>query len=137
MQFGFISAGGGTWYTGTLQLLNPGDRVWVKAPGHGFVGVARVTGTAKPAAVFKVQTLNGEVPVLDVAIKGKYHRAETEENCEHFVPVKWLQTVPLDKAIHEVGLFGHQHSVCKPRTPKWRNTVERLKLKFPEYDAAF
>ena len=26
---GYISAGGGAWYTRTLQLLSPGDRVWV------------------------------------------------------------------------------------------------------------
>jgi Endonuclease NucS len=33
MKYGFISAGGGVWYTNTIKLLNPGDRVWVKAPG--------------------------------------------------------------------------------------------------------
>ena len=43
VKYGFISAGGGLWYTKTLQLLNPGDRVWVKAPGYGFVGVCRVS----------------------------------------------------------------------------------------------
>jgi hypothetical protein len=42
-EHGFVSAGGGAWYTKTLQLLGPGDRVWVKVPGQGFVGVGRVT----------------------------------------------------------------------------------------------
>jgi len=32
VQYGFICAGGGPWYTKTLQLLGPGDRVWVKIP---------------------------------------------------------------------------------------------------------
>jgi hypothetical protein len=34
VQYGFISAGGGAWYSRTLQLLNPGNRVWVKVPGR-------------------------------------------------------------------------------------------------------
>ena len=31
-------------------------------------------------------------------------------------------------------MFGNQNTVCKPTTPKWRTTVERLKEKFPDYD---
>jgi hypothetical protein len=44
VQYGFICGGGGSWYSKTLQLLGPGDRVWVKIPGEGFVGVGRATG---------------------------------------------------------------------------------------------
>jgi len=135
MQYGFICAGGGVWYTRTLQLLNPGDRVWVKVPGHGFVGVARVTGPAQPVTAFKATTPSGERPILDVAKGAKYHSQflNDPERCEYFVPVRWLQTVPLQNAIQEVGFFGSQHTVCKPTTPKWRATVERLKEKFPDY----
>lgn len=136
VQYGFISAGGGAWYTKTLQLLKPGDRVCVKAPGYGFVGVARVTGLAQPATTFKVTTPSGEVPILEMAKGGKYHSQflNDPERCEYFVPVQWLQTVPLENAVHEIGLFGSQHSVCKPTTPKWRYTVERLKEKFPDFN---
>jgi hypothetical protein len=134
VKYSFISAGGGPWYTKTLQLLKSGDRVWVKAPGYGFVGVARVMGPTQPAATFKVMTPSGEAPVLEAAKGGKYHDNHDLEKCEYFVPVRWLQTVPLDKAVHEVGLFGSQHSVCKPTTPKWRYTVDRLKQKFPDYN---
>ena len=136
VQYGFVCGGGGAWYSKTLQLLNPADRVWVKAPGYGFVGVARVTGRAQPARTFKVTTPSGELPVLEVAKGGEYHREflNDPERCEYFVPVRWLQTVPLENAVHEVGLFGSQHTVCKPTTPKWRSTVERLKEKFPGYN---
>lgn len=34
------------------------------------------------------------------------------------VPVEWIQTVPLEQAIQEVGMFGNQNTVCKPTTPK-------------------
>jgi hypothetical protein len=133
VKYGFISAGGGRWYTQTLQLLRPGDRIWVKAPSHGFVGVARVTGPVQPAGSFNIMTSSGEVPVLKATKGSKYHNDDPEK-CEYFVPVRWLQTLPLDQAVHEVGLFGSQHTICKPTTPKWRHTVERLKERFPNYN---
>jgi len=136
VDFGFICGGGGAWYSKTLQLLSPDDRVWVKVPGSGFVGVGRVTGRSQPASAFKVHTSEGEIPVLDAAKRGSYHRefVDDPERCEYFVPVRWLQTVPLEKAVQEIGLFGNQNTVCKPTTPKWRSTVERLKEKFPNFN---
>jgi hypothetical protein len=49
---------------------------------------------------------------------GTYHRESVNdpERCEYFVPMRWLQTVPLEKAVKEIGLFGNQNSVCKPTT---------------------
>ncbi len=137
MEFGFICGGGGAWYSRTLQLLNPGDRVWVKVPGAGFVGVGRVTGRSQPASTFKVVTPNGEVPVLEAARRGSYHGEylSDPERCEYFVSIKWLQTVPVQMAVQEIGLFGNQNTVCKPTAPRWRSTVERLKAKFPHFDA--
>jgi len=136
VQYGFISAGGGTWFTKTLELLCPGDRVWARVPGLGFVGVGRITGRVQPAASFQVTRPDGLVPVLEAAKRANYCRelANDLELCEYFVPIRWLQTVPLEGAIQEIGLFGNQNTVCKPKTPKWRSTVERLKLKFPKFD---
>jgi hypothetical protein len=136
VKYGFISGGGGAWYSRTLQLLNPGDRVWVKVPGRGFVGVGRVTGRSMSAPDFTVTTPDGETHVLDVLKSASYHKEflDDPEKCEYFVPVHWLQTVPLEKAIQEIGMFGNQNTVCKPTTPKWRTTVERLKEKFPMFN---
>ena len=138
VRFGFICDGGGAWFTRTLQLLEPGNRVWVKAPGHGFVGVGRVIGRAQPVTTFKVKTPEGEVPVLQVATGGTYHREflNDTDRCEYFVPIQWLQTVPVEDAVQEkeIGLFGNQNTICKPTAPKWQYTVERLKEKFPDFD---
>ncbi|HEX4143774.1 MAG TPA: hypothetical protein VHY91_09595 [Pirellulales bacterium] len=136
VEYGFICAGGGVWYSGTLQLLSPGDRVWVNVPKKGYVGVGRVTGNAQPASTFRVQTAGGEQPVLDVAKRGHYHRQFVDdlERCEWFVPIHWLQTVPLQQAFKEIGFFGIQHSVCRPTAAKWQPTVERLKTRFPDFD---
>jgi hypothetical protein len=94
-----------------------------------------VTGRAKPATAFQVKTPAGEISVLDVAKRGTYHREFLNdlERCEYFVPIQWLQTVPLEKAVQEIGLFGNQNTVCKPTTEKWRYTVERLKETFPDF----
>jgi hypothetical protein len=135
VEYGFICAGGGRWYSNTLQLLAPGDRVWAKVPGSGFVGVGRVVGAVQSAREFAVPTESGEKPFLEVAT-ARYHREflDDPDRCEYFVPVQWLQTVPVTQAIQEVGMFGNQNSVCKPTTPKWRTTVERLKERFPGFD---
>jgi hypothetical protein len=136
-EFGFICGGGGPWYSGTLRLLNPGDRVWVNVPKTGYVGVGRVVGHALPAREFMVGTPDGDKPVLEVAKRGTYHAEfiDDMDNCEYFVPVNWVQTVPLEAAVQEVGLFGNQNTVCKPTSLKWRNTIDRLKERFPKYDA--
>jgi len=135
VKYGFICAGGGRWYSNTLLLLSPGDRVWAKVPGVGFVGVGRVRGPVQSATDFLVPTESGDRPILDVAT-ANYHRevAEDPDRCEYFVPIEWLDTVPVSKAIQEVGMFGNQNSVCKPTTPKWRTTVARLKEKFTRFD---
>ncbi len=75
---------------------------------------------------------------FDIAKRGTYHRefADNVEKCEYFVAVEWLQTFPSREAVREIGLFGNQNTVCKPTTPKWRFTVDRLKQKFPKFDDA-
>lgn len=136
LEYGFICAGGGTWYTQTLRLLSPGDRVWVNIPRTGFVGVGRVTGQVQPFSTFTVRTPEGEAPVLDVATRATYLKEHQDDPilCEYFVPIDWLQTMPLNQAVTEIGFFGNQNTVCKPTTPVWRLTVDRLKEKFPRFN---
>ncbi len=136
VKYGFICGGGGAWYSRTLQLLKPGDRVWVKIPGQGFVGVGRVLGNLVTASDFKISTSDGTRPALEVLKQGNYHReyADNEEKSEYFVPIQWLDTKPVDQSVQELGMFGNQNTVCKPTTHKWRSTIERLKRHFPEFD---
>ena len=135
VEHGFICGGGGAWYSRTLQLLSPGDRVWVNVPKTGFVGVGLVLGKAQKASEFLLETPEGEKPALEVLSKASYHREhlDDEEKCEYFVSVKWLETKPLKSAIKEVGMFGNQNTVCKPTSQKWRHTVDRLRVQFPDF----
>ena len=49
---------------------------------------------------------------------------------------EWVATVGFDAAIHEVGMFGNHNSVCAPKTPKSRHTVDRRKMLFPSWNGA-
>lgn len=134
-QYGYISGGGGRWYSQTLRALSPGDRVWVNVPRTGYVGVGRVLESVQTASEFKLQTAQGERLALDVISDGPRYKERNDDpdRAEHFVRVEWLDTVPAAQAINEVGLFGNQNTVCQPTTPKWRHTVERLKKAFPHW----
>jgi hypothetical protein len=136
VKYGFISGGGGSWYSRTLKLLSPGDRVWVKIPKTGYVGVGHVAEAVQTAKEFKVATPEGERPALEVLRDAERYRkhADDPDMSEYFVRVNWLDTVPESRAVDEVGLFGNQNTVCQPTTPKWRHTVERLKTYFARWN---
>lgn len=135
-KFGFISGGGGSWYSQTLKLLSPGDRVWVKIPKKGYVGVGRVLEAVQPIDDFCVHTPSGDMPALKLLSDASKYRmaADDPDRAEYFVRVEWLDVVPEAAAVNEVGLFGNQNTVCQPTSPKWRHTVERLKTKFLHWD---
>ena len=137
LKYGFISGGGGSWYSQTLKLLSPGDRVWVKIPKIGYVGVGIVKEAVQSVNDFKVETPEGERPCLEVLQHSKTYQeqAHDPDKAEYFVKVEWLDTVPTKKAVNEVGLFGNQNTVCQPSTPKWRHTVERLKTHFSKWNS--
>ncbi len=135
--YGFISGGGGSWYSQTLKLLSPGDRVWVKIPKTGYVGVGRVTESSVAFKDFMLDTPEGRKPARDVLRHAARYQAYADdpERSEYFVRVAWLDTVPKDQAVAELGMFGNQNTVCQPQTPGWRQTVERLKTYFKRWDA--
>jgi len=133
-KYGFISAGGGPWYSRTLSILEPGARFWANIPGYGYAGVGIVEEPAMPIGEFKINDLEGKaVPITSQPLSGTYHQEEAaadETKTEHFVRVRWLKTVPLSEAFREKGFFGNQNSAAKPRAKSWQHTVERLKQRF-------
>ncbi|MCO4312244.1 nuclease [Pectobacterium versatile] len=136
-HYNFISAGGGSWYSQTLKQLQPGNRVWVKIPATGYVGVGIVQGAVEPASSFTINTEEGEKLAMDVLKYSDLYRlnADDPDKSEYFVPVEWLETRSEQEAVNEVGFFGNQNTVCKPTTQKWRHTVEKLKRYFRNWDA--
>lgn len=133
-KYGFISAGGGAWYTRTLSILEPGARVWVNIPGSvGYVGVGIIKEKAVPIDEFLVNNGNGKfVPITSLPLNAARHptQATDPDRAEHFVRVEWLKTNPQNQAIREKGFFGNQNSAAKPRAKRWLHTVDRLKQRF-------
>ena len=124
-QYGFVSAGGGEWYTRTLRLLQPGNRIFVCVPKRGYVGVGRVIDTSKRADAVEVERADGsKVRLSDVTLRAKdmLHGGD-DASVENVVRVNWEKTVHLDEAVWEFGLFSNQNSACKLRS---KFTIERL-----------
>ena len=131
-RLGFIAGGGAAWYSKTLSMLSEGDLVWVNIPKTGYVGVGEVIGERCRATEYHFETASGAKTLLELASASEYPHLyrvldDEEESAEYLVPVRWLYTVERSDAFSEVGLFGNQNTVCKPTTPKWSHTVERLK----------
>jgi len=135
-KFGFISAGDGNWYTQTLKLLRPGDRIWVRIPGVGYVGVGRVIEAVQYGEAFTVQQQGTERCILDVLSNGAALRTKSADpdRAERFVRVEWLDTVPQERAFDELGMFANQNTVCKPTAANWLSTVDRLKYMFKNWN---
>ena len=127
-KYGFISAGGGSWYSKTLSLLSPGDRVWVNIPHTGYVGVGIVTEPVEQAKDTVFEVKGEQVKMEDLSLRGKYFDyVDDPESAEYVVKVQWIKTVRVSEAVKELGFFGNQNSVCRPLTEKWDFTVDRLK----------
>jgi hypothetical protein len=133
VKYGFFCAGGGSWYTKSLGLLQPGARLWVNVPATGYVGVGEVLEEAIPVDEFLVRNETGQqVRLIDLPVKAATmpRASDDPETSGYLVRMKWLKTLPITKAIREKGFFGNQNTVAKPRAPKWEFTVERLKQRF-------
>lgn len=132
VKYGFISAGGGQWYTNTLNILEPGSRLWVNIPGKGYVGVGEVIDTVVNVDDFVVEENGNKVLLVDLPVNAKNMPRATDdpEKAEKLVRIRWIKTVTEVEAVKEKGFFGNQNSVAKPRSPKWVHTVERLKKRF-------
>ncbi|HEX3783663.1 MAG TPA: hypothetical protein VHX38_28705 [Pseudonocardiaceae bacterium] len=123
-QYGFVSAGGGEWYSRVLQKMPEGARIFVNIPKNGYVGVGTVT---RPAVRFSdaVVTVGGEATKLkDCDLKGIYERpGETDDTAEYVVGVDWIVTRPRTDAIWQRGMFANQHSACHLSN---KFTIDRL-----------
>jgi hypothetical protein len=129
-KFGFLTASGGSWYTQTLAMLNPDDRVWVNVPTRGYVGVGVVSGAVVPLDELTVTVDGNDVLFASLPEAEKYRGDVNPENQAFFVPITWVHSVPLAEAVKEVGFFGNQNTVAKPKSEKWEHTVAVLKQRF-------
>jgi hypothetical protein len=132
VEFGFVSAGGGEWYTKSLRQLEPGHRIFVyisKGNGvGGYVGVGTVVGPAILAKEFEVEHGGRRVPYLEVtASPGASQHRDDPALAEWVVPVAWTATRSRSEAIKDSDFFANQNSAVK-LTHGY--TLERLSQEF-------
>jgi hypothetical protein len=127
VKYGFISAGGGRWFTNTLSALQPGNRVFACIPKVGYVGAGIVTERAAPVNEFTVG--RRKTPILDMQLESARlgDDADDPDRSEYLVRVDWIKTVPVSDAVWEKGMFANQNSACKLRN---KFTLETLIRRF-------
>ena len=134
LQYGFICAGGGRWYSNGLGSLEPGQRVWVNRVG-GYVGVAVVESQVPvPADDFSVRVDGRDLPVTHLDLEGRLRFRTIAEGgadmADYFVRVNWIAKTDFDSAVMEKGFFGNQNTVARPRAASWQHTIDRLKARW-------
>lgn len=125
--YGFVSAGGGEWYSRTLRNLPVGARVNVYVPQRGYVAVGTTLGEAKRFDECQVKVEEQWVRLAEQRIVGTYRHedgeADSDEMAEFVVPVHWQVVRPIPEAYREPGMFASQLSACKLRQ---QFTLDRL-----------
>jgi hypothetical protein len=131
--YGFVSAGGGRWYSQTLNGPKPGDRIFAYIAGVGYVGAGTVLDTARPARELVVSPVQGGEPTLlrqlPVKASDMWHDEGHVDLQEYALPISWLATRDIAAAIKEPGLFANQHIACRLRhDPTLGLLIERFGL---------
>ncbi|WP_256332786.1 endonuclease NucS domain-containing protein [Streptomyces sp. 2131.1] len=133
-QYGFVSAGGGEWFSRTIRSLPVGARVFTHIPKVGYVGAGTVCGEPRPfdEAVLVVDGESRRMP--DLPLQGDYRpdsrptaESDTGDRREWVVPIDWERSVPRERAFWRTGLFANQNSACKLRA---RFTIEEVSRHF-------
>lgn len=129
---GFVSAGGGAWYSRTLRELPVDSRINVHVPQKGYVAVGVTAGLAQRFDEALVDVDGAKVSLATMPLTGTYVHSddgtpESDEMAEWVVPVRWLTTVPVEQAYWEKGMFANQNSACKLRQ---EFTLQRLAQHF-------
>jgi hypothetical protein len=116
-RYGFVSAGGGEWFSNTLRRLPVGARVFVCIPKSGYVGVGHVTGEARIFDEATVEVDGEQRKLAELPLSGSYRRPPKpdKDNAEYVVPVRWEHTRPQTDAIWVKGMFANQNSACPLR----------------------
>lgn len=118
VEWGFVSAGGGEWYSRSLRSLEEGNRVFVYIPkGNGvggYVGVGTVSGPAVMAKDFRVTRDGLEVPYLDATKSPEAgQHMDDPALAEWIVPVDWIDARSRQDAIKDSDFFANQNSATR------------------------
>jgi hypothetical protein len=128
-RYGFVSGGGGRWYSKTLELLFPGARVFACIPSLGYVGVGIVRSESVPVTEVEIEVDGKRSSLLQLPLEARQmgEFRDDPERVEHVVRVDWITARERDEAVWETGMFANQNTVCRLRSGF---TLERLYERF-------
>lgn len=114
-KYGFVSAGGGRWYSQTLRNLPVGARVFVNVPGSGYVGVGEVIGAAQRFDEAMVEVDGEERLLSEQPLQEAYRHDgdEADDIAEWVVPVEWEVTRSQADAFWVKGMRANQNSAFR------------------------
>lgn len=112
-RFGFVSAGGGEFYSKRLRQLNVGDPVFVYDKGNGYIGHGIVDSEAQLAAEFS--TSEGLLFEQELTEPKMKRVGEPSEDAEWVVGIGWKTTLERSQGKWFKGAFANQNIVCKLR----------------------
>ncbi len=115
VNYGFVSAGGGRWYSQTLRNLPGGARVFVNIPGAGYVGIGEVVGGAQrfDAATVEVGGVERLLSTQPLVATYRHGGDESDDVAEWVVPVQWEVTRPQTQAFWVKGMRANQNSAFR------------------------
>lgn len=124
-KYGFVSAGGGKWYSNSLKQLFVGARIFAMIPKKGYLGVGIVMEESVPIKEFKVLENGNEKQILEVQLECEAIKNEPEnlDQCEYLVRIDWIKTLNEEDAYWEKGLRANQNSAFKLKN---KFTLEKL-----------
>jgi len=125
LKHGFVSAGGGAWFSRTLRNVPDGARVFVCIPGSGYVAAGMVTGPAAPFADAFVEVDGKATKLSQQNLVGTYS-GEGDE-ADWVLPVKWTSARRRVGAYWKKGMFANQNTAAKLRN---RFTLDLLYREF-------
>ena len=127
VKYGFVSAGGGQWYSSQLKKLEIGSRIWVYIPNCGYVGVGTVTHTAKPARDTMLMVDGNAEKFFTLQMTAGYHKDQSNDKEEYIVTVDWIKTVSQINAVTDKDYFSNQSIAARPIADSWHYTLKKLK----------
>ncbi|MDQ2073527.1 hypothetical protein RBH20_13390 [Haloarcula sp. H-GB4] len=121
-EYGFITGGGGEWYHRTMDKATEGSRIFVYHPGDGYIGVGTVTQEKTPADEFMIE--DGNKPITEAQLEGDLSQNKDDPDLrEYLIGVDWIETVDMNDAIWEKGMYANQNTVTRLKD---QQTLDRL-----------
>ena len=106
-RLGFLSAGQGKKFSDAIRTLETGDIITAFLSGYGYVGIGRVTASAKPVSDFTIE--GKSLHNFDLTMPNIFENSDNEKS-EYPVKIDWIKTVDASEAKwkSKSGIFSSQ-----------------------------